>query len=55
MKHLQEVEDKYQNAVELMGEKEMEINILLELLEKQNPVYPTSSKSQTESLSRDKP
>ncbi|MNB97837.1 hypothetical protein D3C75_450730 [compost metagenome] len=32
MKRLQEVEDKYQNAVKLLGEKQLEINILRGLL-----------------------
>lgn len=54
MKRLQEVEDKYQNAVKLLGEKELEIEILRELLKKQNPAYPTNSRSRTDSLSRDK-
>jgi hypothetical protein len=54
MKRLQEVEDKYQSAVKLLGEKELEIEILRELLKKQNPAYPTSSKSRTDSLSRGK-
>lgn len=54
MKRLQEVEDRYQNAVKLLGEKELEIEILRELLKKQNPAYPTNSRSRTDSLSRDK-
>jgi len=36
---LQEVEEKYQTAVKILGEKELEIEILRELLKKKNPAY----------------
>jgi len=39
LKRLQEVEEKYQTAVKILGEKELEIEILRELLKKKNPAY----------------
>lgn len=44
LKRLQEVEDKYEKAVKILGEKELEIEILRELLKKTNPAYPRSTK-----------
>lgn len=44
LKRLQEVEVKYQTAMKVIGEKELEIEILRELLKKQNPAYPKSTK-----------
>jgi transposase-like protein len=40
LKRLQEVEEKYQIAMKILGEKELEIEILRELIKKQNPAYP---------------
>ncbi|ALS26216.1 helix-turn-helix domain-containing protein [Paenibacillus cisolokensis] len=40
LKRLQEVEEKYEKAMKVLGEKELEIEILRELLKKQNPAYP---------------
>ncbi|GIO86978.1 hypothetical protein J25TS5_39100 [Paenibacillus faecis] len=39
LQRLQEVEQRYQKAVKVLGEKELEIEILRELLKKQNPAY----------------
>lgn len=39
LKRLQEVEEKYEKAVKALGEKELEIEILRELLKKKNPAY----------------
>ncbi|MBW5449476.1 transposase [Cohnella sp. CFH 77786] len=44
LKRLQEVEEKYELAVKKLGEKELEIEILRELLKKKNPAYPKNSK-----------
>jgi transposase-like protein len=44
LKRLQEVEEKFEKAVKVLGEKELEIEILRELLKKKNPVYPKNSK-----------
>lgn len=44
LKRLQEMEEKYQKAVKVLGEKELEIEILRELLKKQNPAYPKNSR-----------
>jgi transposase-like protein len=44
LKRLQEVEDKYNKAVRILGEKELEIEILRELLKKKNPAYPKNSR-----------
>lgn len=44
LKRLQEVEEKYNKAVKVLGEKELEIEILRELLKKQNPAYPKNSR-----------
>lgn len=41
---LQEVEDKYKKATALLGEKELENEILRELLKKVNPAYQPKSK-----------
>lgn len=43
-KQLQELEDKHQRAVKLLGEKDLEIEILRDLLKKANPAYSTKSK-----------
>ncbi|MFC5647868.1 transposase, partial [Paenibacillus solisilvae] len=40
LRRLQDVEEKYQKAVKILGEKELEIEILRELLKKKNPAYP---------------
>jgi transposase-like protein len=39
LKRLQEVEEKYDKAVKILGEKELEIEILRELVKKTNPAY----------------
>lgn len=39
LKRLQEIEEKYHKAVKALGEKELEIEILRELLKKANPAY----------------
>lgn len=44
MKRLLEVEQKYEKAVKLLGEKDLEIEILRELLKKPTPAYPKNSK-----------
>jgi len=44
LQRLQEVEQRYDTTVKVLGEKELEIEILRELLKKKNPAYLTSSK-----------
>lgn len=44
LQRLQEVEQRYEKAVKVLGEKELEIEILRELLKKKNPAYPRNSK-----------
>jgi transposase-like protein len=44
LKRLQEMEDKYEKAMKILGEKELEIEILRELLKKTNPAYKKNSK-----------
>nr|WP_306812958.1 helix-turn-helix domain-containing protein [Paenibacillus soyae] len=39
MQRLQEVEQRYEKAVKVLGEKELEIEILRELLKKKDPAY----------------
>lgn len=39
LQRLQEVEERYQKACKVLGEKELEIEILRELLKKKNPAY----------------
>ncbi|MNI21885.1 Transposase [compost metagenome] len=39
LQRLQEVEQRYEKAVKVLGEKELEIEILRELLKKKNPAY----------------
>lgn len=39
LKRLQEVEEKYERAMKVLGEKELENEILRELLKKKNPAY----------------
>lgn len=41
---LQEVEEKYKKAMTILGEKELENEILRELLKKQGPAYRPNSK-----------
>lgn len=43
LKRLQEVEQKYDKAMKVLGEKELEIEILRELLKGQNPAYPKNT------------
>lgn len=44
LKRLQELEEKYAKAVKVLGEKELENEILRELLKKTNPAYTKSLK-----------
>lgn len=44
LKRLQGVEEKYEKAVKILGEKELEIEILRELLKKTNPAYPKNTR-----------
>ncbi|WP_102709796.1 helix-turn-helix domain-containing protein [Paenibacillus castaneae] len=44
LQRLQEVEQRYEKAVKVLGEKELEIEILRELLKKKAPAYPRNSK-----------
>ncbi|WP_308639631.1 helix-turn-helix domain-containing protein [Paenibacillus silvisoli] len=44
LQRLQEIEAKYAKAMKLLGEKELEIEILRELTKKRNPAYPKSTK-----------
>lgn len=44
LKRLQEIEEKYQTAMKVIGEKELENEILRELLKKQNPAYLRNTK-----------
>ncbi|MFD0672516.1 transposase [Cohnella sp. GCM10027633] len=44
MKRLIEVEKKYEKAVKMLGEKDLEIEILRELLKKPTPAYPKNSR-----------
>lgn len=44
LKRLQEIEEKYDKAMRVLGEKELEIEILRELLKKHNPAYPKNSR-----------
>lgn len=43
-KRLQDLEDKYEKAMKLLGEKDLEIEILRDLVKKTNPAYKTKSK-----------
>lgn len=44
LQRLQEVETRFEQAKKLLGEKELEIEILRELLKKNNPAYPKNSR-----------
>ena len=44
MQRLLEVERKYEKAVKMLGEKDLEIEILRELLKKPTPAYPRNLK-----------
>jgi transposase-like protein len=44
MKRLLEVEKKYEKAVKMLGEKDLEIEILRELLKKPSPAYLKNSR-----------
>lgn len=44
LQRLQDVEQRYEKAVKVLGEKELELEILRELLKKKNPAYPRNSK-----------
>jgi transposase-like protein len=43
-KRLHELEEKYEKAMKLLGEQNLEIEILRDLVKKTNPAYPTKSK-----------
>jgi len=49
LKRLQDIEEKYQKAMKLLGEKELEIQVLRELLKKTNPDYAKDGKSPSNS------
>lgn len=44
LKRLQEIEEKYQKAMKVLGEKELELEIMRELVKKINSAYPKNSK-----------
>ncbi len=44
LQRLQAVEDRYEKAIKALGEKELELEILRELLKKVNPAHPKSKK-----------
>lgn len=44
IQRLQDVEQRYEKAVKIIGEKELEIEILRELIKKKNPAYPKNLK-----------
>lgn len=44
LQRLQEIEERYEKAMKVLGEKELELEILRELVKKRNPAYPKSSK-----------
>jgi len=44
LQRLQEVEQRYEKAVKVLGQKELEIEILRELLKKKDPAYLKNSK-----------
>lgn len=44
LKRLQEIEEKYEKAKKVLGEKELEIEILRELLKKKTPAYTKNLK-----------
>lgn len=44
LQRLQDVEERYEKAMKVLGEKELEIEILRELLKKKNPAYQRNSK-----------
>jgi len=52
-KRLAELEDKYNRAVKALGEKELEIEILRELVKKKNPALMTNSTLPKRSSSRE--
>jgi transposase-like protein len=39
LRRLQEIEEKYEKAMKVLGEKELENEILRELIKKRNPAY----------------
>lgn len=44
LKRLLEVEQRYDKAIKMLGEKDLEIEILRELLKKPTPAYPKNSR-----------
>ncbi|MDT3429275.1 transposase-like protein [Paenibacillus forsythiae] len=44
LQRLQDVEQRYEKAMKVLGEKELELEILRELLKKPTPAYPKNSK-----------
>jgi len=45
IQRLQEVEGRYEKTMKVLGEKELEIEILRELLKKKNPAYAKNSRN----------
>lgn len=52
-KRLAELEEKYSRALKALGEKELENEVLRELVKKKNPALMTDSQSLKRSLGRD--
>jgi transposase-like protein len=52
-KRLEELEEKYNRALKALGEKELENEVLRELVKKTNPASMTDSRSLKRSLGRD--
>ncbi|MFM9282479.1 helix-turn-helix domain-containing protein, partial [Paenibacillus jiagnxiensis] len=52
-KRLEEMEEKYNRALKALGEKELELEILRELVKKKNPASMINSTSPKRSLSRE--
>lgn len=53
-KRLAELEDKYNRALKALGEKQLEIDVLRELVKKSNPASMTNLPLRKPSLGRDK-
>jgi len=44
LSRLQELEQKYEQAMKLLGEKQLEVEVLTQLVKKSNPAYQPGSK-----------
>jgi len=44
LSRLQELEKKYEQAMKLLGEKQLEVEVLTQLVKKNNPAYQRGSK-----------